>query len=148
MLLMFCQVYGRRTTPDSLTNSLNLARKAGSPFCDVQLRVDGYDFPAHRAVLSATSSVFMVSIATAVFKNKRNFSLDRFQALCLFLPLFQAMFTGEFKEKTADSVIIEGVSKEAFGRFLDFLYTEDIASWEGCELELLDLSERYQVGTV
>ncbi|XP_034239884.1 uncharacterized protein LOC117644483 [Thrips palmi] len=110
------EVYGRRVTPtDSLINSLNLARKSGSSLCDVQLRVDGHVYPAHKAVLSATSSVFM------------------------------AMFTGEFKEKTAETVIIEGASKEAFGRFLDFLYTEDIASWDGCELELLDLSERYQV---
>lgn len=57
------------------------------------------------------------------------------------------MFTGEFKEKTAERVTIEGVSKEAFSRFLDFLYTEDIGTWEGYELELLDLAERYQVGT-
>lgn len=56
------------------------------------------------------------------------------------------MFTGQFKESTASTVTIEGVSKQAFSRFLDFLYSEETVDWEGYELELLDLSERYQVG--
>lgn len=55
------------------------------------------------------------------------------------------MFTGNFKEKTATNVPIKGVSKLAFDKFLSFVYTKEFDSWEGCELELLELSERYQV---
>ncbi|XP_034247127.1 kelch-like ECH-associated protein 1B [Thrips palmi] len=98
----------------SITESLNVARRSGSPLCDIQLRVGDHDFPAHKAVLSATSCVF------------------------------KAMFCGDFKEKYAETVVIEDVSKEAFGKFLDFLYLQDIC-WKGSELELLGLSERYQV---
>ncbi|XP_034240373.1 speckle-type POZ protein-like B [Thrips palmi] len=115
-LTLRLKVYAKEPYPaDSLIDFLNSSRRSDSPFTDIRLQVDGQDFPAHKAVLSVNSCVFM------------------------------AMFTSDFKEKTSDTVVIEGVSKKAFGRFLDYLYTDLDTGLEGCELELLDLSERYQV---
>lgn len=54
-------MYRKRATPeDSLSKSLNAARKLGSCLCDIEFQVDGQAFPAHKAVLAASSSVFMV----------------------------------------------------------------------------------------
>ncbi|XP_034241018.1 ARMADILLO BTB ARABIDOPSIS PROTEIN 1-like [Thrips palmi] len=112
------RVYAQKTLPgDSIISFLNSRRILDSTtFCDIQLQVDGQNFPAHKAVLCVKSCVFM------------------------------AMFTGDFKEKTSDTVLFEGVSKEAFGRFLDYLYTEKLeGDYKTYILELLNLSERFQV---
>ncbi|XP_013378804.1 kelch-like protein 41 [Lingula anatina] len=73
---------------------------------DVTLVVEDKKFPCHRSVLAASSQYF------------------------------RAMFTGETVEKTQSSVSIHGVTAEAMGNIINFIYTANI---ELCPENIQDL---------
>ena len=113
------KVFGEPSPEPNLNLLLNAARLAASPFCDVVLAVAGKDFPAHRAVLGACSAVF------------------------------ETMLLGDFKEAAQGRVEVRDVgSAKVFGKFLQYLYTGDVSDWEGLELELLELAERFMVDSL
>lgn len=58
------------------------------------------------------------------------------------------MFTGNFSEREAQRVPIEGPSKDAFSKFLEFLYSEAVSDWSGSEVDLLELADRFMVGSL
>jgi hypothetical protein len=55
------------------------------------------------------------------------------------------MFTSNFAESTSNEGTINDISKEAFKEFLSFLYTETIEHIDLYVLELLAISDLYQV---
>ncbi|KAJ1520319.1 hypothetical protein ONE63_004518 [Megalurothrips usitatus] len=83
--------------------------------CDVVFVADGREFHAHKAVVSARSAVF------------------------------HSMFGSTFLEARDGRAVIEGVSANAFDKFLEFLYLDHISDWGELELELLQLADRYMV---
>lgn len=110
-------------------SGLDSMRKTKTLF-DVVLTVNGEYFHAHRAVLAANSVVFA------------------------------KMFAGSFKEgkvvkiggKDKDDSTMLGVeidvkdtTKEAFDIFLQLMYTGEVIDWQGLEVELLVLADRYMV---
>ncbi|CAO2636980.1 Kelch-like protein 12 [Lemmus lemmus] len=83
------------THAKSILNSMNSLRKS-STLCDVTLRVEQKDFPAHRIVLAACSDYFC------------------------------AMFTSELSEKGKPYVDIQGLTASTMEILLDFVYTETV----------------------
>jgi len=55
------------------------------------------------------------------------------------------MFTGEFKERSAKQVEIKDISKEAFQKFLGFIYSCEVELTADDVIELLDLANKYEV---
>ncbi|NWH78362.1 KLH12 protein, partial [Piaya cayana] len=76
-------------------NAMNALRKSNT-LCDVTLRVEHKDFPAHRIVLAACSDYFC------------------------------AMFTSELSEKDKPYVDIQGLTASTMEILLDFVYTETV----------------------
>nr|WEX30412.1 Kelch-like protein 12-A-3 [Carassius gibelio] len=74
---------------------MNALRKSNT-LCDITLRVEGTDFPAHRIVLAACSDYFC------------------------------AMFTSELAEKGKSFVDIQGLTASTMEILLDFVYTETV----------------------
>ncbi|XP_069797514.1 kelch-like protein 12 isoform X3 [Narcine bancroftii] len=83
------------THAKSILNTMNSLRKSNT-LCDVTLRVDSKDFPAHRIVLAACSDYFC------------------------------AMFTSELSEKSKPDVDIQGLTASTMEILLDFVYTETV----------------------
>ncbi|XP_069897911.1 kelch-like protein 12 isoform X2 [Dipodomys merriami] len=83
------------THAKSILNSMNSLRKSNT-LCDVTLRVEQKDFPAHRIVLAACSDYFC------------------------------AMFTSELSEKGKPYVDIQGLTASTMEILLDFVYTETV----------------------
>ncbi|KAE8623748.1 hypothetical protein XENTR_v10005717 [Xenopus tropicalis] len=79
----------------SILNTMNSLRKSQT-LCDVTLRVNLKDFPAHRIVLAACSDYFC------------------------------AMFTNELSEKGKPYVDIQGLTSSTMEILLDFVYTETV----------------------
>ncbi|KAJ8386390.1 hypothetical protein AAFF_G00170950 [Aldrovandia affinis] len=79
----------------SILNAMNALRK-GNTLCDITLRVEATDFPAHRIVLAACSDYFC------------------------------AMFTSELSEKGKSFVDIQGLTAATMEILLDFVYTETV----------------------
>ncbi|XP_068121599.1 kelch-like protein 12 isoform X2 [Hyperolius riggenbachi] len=79
----------------SILNTMNSLRKSQT-LCDVTLRVNMKDFPAHRIVLAACSDYFC------------------------------AMFTSELSEKGKPYVDIQGLTSSTMEILLDFVYTETV----------------------
>lgn len=80
---------------ESLLQALNALRQRNS-LCDVILSVNGANFPAHRCVLSASSSYF------------------------------QAIFSDDFREKRSDVVVLEHTSFVEMDKVLQFIYTGEV----------------------
>ncbi|XP_069911203.1 kelch-like protein 12 isoform X7 [Oryctolagus cuniculus] len=103
VLSPYCLMGGRMAPKDIMTNthaksilnSMNALRKS-STLCDVTLRVEQKDFPAHRIVLAACSDYFC------------------------------AMFTSELSEKGKPYVDIQGLTASTMEILLDFVYTETV----------------------
>jgi len=55
------------------------------------------------------------------------------------------MFAGEFKERSGSKVEIKDISKEAFQKFLDYIYSCEVSLTADDVIELLDLSNKYEV---
>jgi len=55
------------------------------------------------------------------------------------------MFGGEFKERSAKGGVIEDISKEAFQKFLSFIYSGKVELTADDVMEVLDLSNKYEV---
>ncbi|KAJ1531420.1 hypothetical protein ONE63_000101 [Megalurothrips usitatus] len=91
------------------------AERRAGSQCDVVFEVGGQPLPAHRLVVRATC------------------------------PVFERMFAGEFFREKDGRVEIWDVTRAAFEKFLEFLYTEEVTDWGGCEVDLLELSDRYLV---
>ena len=64
--------------------------------CDVTLKADGLEVPAHRSVLAACS------------------------------PYFYAMFTGELSEAKAEQIVLQEIDGKALALLVDFIYTSEI----------------------
>uniref|UniRef100_A0A672HAJ5 Kelch-like protein 12 n=1 Tax=Salarias fasciatus TaxID=181472 RepID=A0A672HAJ5_SALFA len=79
----------------SILNAMNSLRKSNT-LCDITLRVENTDFPAHRIVLAACSDYFC------------------------------AMFTSELAEKGKSFVDIQGLNASTMEILLDFVYTETV----------------------
>uniref|UniRef100_A0A8C9ZF00 Kelch like family member 12 n=1 Tax=Sander lucioperca TaxID=283035 RepID=A0A8C9ZF00_SANLU len=79
----------------SILNAMNSLRKSNT-LCDITLRVENTDFPAHRIVLAACSDYFC------------------------------AMFTSELAEKGKSFVDIQGLTAATMEILLDFVYTETV----------------------
>ncbi|CAB1329921.1 unnamed protein product [Coregonus sp. 'balchen'] len=79
----------------SILNAMNALRK-NNTLCDITLRVENTDFPAHRIVLAACSDYFC------------------------------AMFTSELSEKGKSFVDIQGLTASTMEILLDFVYTETV----------------------
>ncbi|CAI5648310.1 kelch-like protein 12 isoform X1 [Oreochromis aureus] len=79
----------------SILNAMNSLRKSNT-LCDITLRVENTDFPAHRIVLAACSDYFC------------------------------AMFTSELAEKGKSFVDIQGLTASTMEILLDFVYTETV----------------------
>ena len=82
---------------EEILSKLNQLRKEGI-LCDVTLRIDGQDFPAHRCVLSAAS------------------------------PYFRALFAFEFKliENESNRIELQDIKSTAAKEVLDFMYTGQV----------------------
>lgn len=60
--------------------------------------------------------------------------------------VFAAAFAGGFKEAADGRVDVKDASPAALAKFVDYLYTEELADWDGFELlELLRLADKYLV---
>ncbi|GAA6090314.1 kelch-like protein 12 isoform X1 [Tachysurus ichikawai] len=79
----------------SILNAMNALRKSNT-LCDITLRVENTDFPAHRIVLAACSDYFC------------------------------AMFTSEMAENGRSFVDIQGIAASTMEILLDFVYTETV----------------------
>ncbi|XP_026289630.2 BTB and MATH domain-containing protein 40-like [Frankliniella occidentalis] len=55
------------------------------------------------------------------------------------------MLTGDFREARECRVEVVDFSKGAIEKFLEFLYTDHVQDWGGCEMELLQLADKYMV---
>lgn len=88
---------------------LNTQRQAGL-LCDVNLKVDGGEFSAHKGVLAANSSFFL------------------------------AMFTADMLEKDKTSVSLRIISAAAMESLLEFMYTGQIQIHVDNVFELLEAS--------
>ena len=88
---------------------LNTQRQAGL-LCDVNLKVDGGEFPAHKGVLAANSSFFL------------------------------AMFTADMLEKDKASASLRIISAAAMESLLEFMYTGQIQIHVDNVFELLEAS--------
>ena len=64
--------------------------------CDVIIKIDNQEFPAHRNILSASSDYFL------------------------------AMFNGNMKESTEQSIYLNGIGAETMRAILNFIYTGEI----------------------
>ncbi|XP_052133037.1 kelch-like protein 21, partial [Frankliniella occidentalis] len=107
--------------PTGLGLYLNQARLEGN-LCDVKLVLDGgLELDAHRTVLAARS------------------------------PVLNKMLTGDFKEARESRVRLHldhtptAACQTAIAKFVEYVYTDEIADWENCELELLKLADMYMV---
>ncbi|KAJ1523285.1 hypothetical protein ONE63_001164 [Megalurothrips usitatus] len=69
------------------------------------------------------------------------------QVLCARSPVFRSMFTLDFKEKREMRVVVEGAgaTPAAVHKFLEFLYSNEVKDFEGLELDVMLLADRYQV---
>lgn len=85
---------------------------------DIIIVVKDREFPAHRAVLAARSTYFF------------------------------SMLTVNIEEAQKEKIVIPDVDVNAFSKFLEFVYTRSIVNWNDHELELLALSDRYQVDSL
>ena len=88
---------------------LNTQRQAGL-LCDVNLKVDGEEFPAHKGVLAANSSFFLT------------------------------MFTTDMLEKDKSSVSLRIISAAAMESVLEFMYTGQVQVNRDNVFELLEAS--------
>lgn len=86
-----------------------------SKYSDCILAVSGKEFHAHKAILSVRS------------------------------PVFDAMFSQEFREKTENKVEIPDISVEVFELLLRGIYTGRLSSLEKHAEELLAATNKYQV---
>lgn len=84
-----------RNFKEGILQALNTLREKNS-LCDVVLRVNGCNFPAHRCVLSASSSYF------------------------------QALFSDDFVEKRSGIVILEDLDYFQMEQVLQFLYLGEV----------------------
>lgn len=96
------QPHGRRHCHDN--SRLHLAQvmqavhglRSHRKLCDVVLKVEDREIPAHRAILAAIS------------------------------PYFMAMFTGDMVESTRQEVTIRDVSYRILSQIVDFVYTAQL----------------------
>ena len=102
------------THSNLVLSSLNKLRDDNDS-CDVILQVENKTFPAHRAVLSASSVYF--------FK----------------------MFTVNMKEKQEKIVTFNDISPDAFQAVIDFIYTGDVTITEDNVSSLLHVTSLMQV---
>ncbi|XP_034244159.1 uncharacterized protein LOC117646917 isoform X2 [Thrips palmi] len=103
--------------PQTLGLDLEAARAQGL-LCDVVFKVDGEELAAHRAVVAARS------------------------------PVFLRMLQSGFQEDLEGVVHVEGVSAPLFRKFLTYLYRGELEReehWKDCEVDLLELADRYMV---
>ncbi|KAL3865437.1 hypothetical protein ACJMK2_042827 [Sinanodonta woodiana] len=89
---MLCQLY---RDPHSKTFLLARQRKE-QQLCDVVLKVQGKDFPAHKIVLAAITDYFL------------------------------AMFTNNLSEKTQSVIELREMESAVFEKIVEFVYTEEI----------------------
>lgn len=91
---------------EELLSQLNELRKEGV-LCDVTLRIEGQNFPAHRCVLSAAS------------------------------PYFRALFTTELAENNSNLIELQEVKPAAANEALRFIYTGEAQLNSTYALDLL-----------
>lgn len=60
-------------------------------------------------------------------------------------PVFKAMITGDFQEKSKNQAKLTDFSPESFLDFLNFLYTDNVQDIKTHVLDLLQMANLYQV---
>lgn len=85
---------------------------ANGSFSDVTLVVGKRDFPVHKAILSARS------------------------------PVFEKMFTGDFKESKENRIVLEENDEQAFNELLNYIYTDRVENLSENASELLIVAEK------
>ncbi|XP_065209119.1 speckle-type POZ protein-like [Planococcus citri] len=83
---------------------------------DVTLSVNGKDYPSHRIILAARSSVF------------------------------SALFASDLPENEKNHVVIADVEQEPFEEMLRYIYTGEMANLNEWAPELLPLADKYDLG--
>ena len=134
---------------EELLSKLNQLRKEGI-LCDVTLRIEGQDFPAHRCVLSAASPYFR-ALFTSELAEENNSNLIELKEIksAAATEALRFIYTGEARVdytdaqdllRTADYLIIEGLKtkvatylKDSIGA-TNCLLLEDFAARLNCEL--------------
>ena len=132
---------------EELLSKLNQLRKEGI-LCDVTLRIEGQDFPAHRCVLSAASPYFRALFTSELAVENNSIELKEIKSPAATEAL-RFIYTGEARVhytnaqdllRTADYLIIEGL-KAKVATFLkgtidatNCLLLEALGAQLNCEL--------------
>lgn len=123
---------------------LNTQRHSGV-LCDVNLIVDGKEFPAHKGVLAANSSFFLAMFTTEMLeKDKARVSLKNISAGAM-ESLLEFMYTGQiqihvenvFKLLEASSFLFVEKARKACCQFL-----ESIIDMENC-FNILSIADAF-----
>ncbi|XP_066301975.1 kelch-like protein 10 [Branchiostoma lanceolatum] len=98
-------------------NTWNELRKNGQ-LCDVRLRVEGVEFPAHRTILAGCSQYF------------------------------RALFTNGCTESAMSVIDIPGISAEMLELILEYAYTRDVHVNEANVQELLPAADQFNINGI
>ena len=104
----------RSTASQKAFNVFDELRK-NRQLCDVILKADGQEFPAHRNILAACS------------------------------PYFRALFTNGMNETKETSVEIPEVDPQLFSLLLDYAYTREVQITEENVEKILPLADQFNV---
>ncbi|XP_065209110.1 speckle-type POZ protein-like [Planococcus citri] len=98
----------------SLSRDLDRIR-TDEDFIDVTISVDGKNYPAHKLILAARSSVF------------------------------KAMFRNDMLESQKNNVIIDDIKQETFEEMLRYIYTGEMRNLDEWAFELLPAADKYDL---
>ncbi|XP_065204072.1 speckle-type POZ protein-like [Planococcus citri] len=84
-------------------------------FSDVTISVKGKNYPAHKLILAARSSVF------------------------------KAMFRNDMQESQKNRIVINDIEEETFEEMLHYIYTGKVKNLEESAFELLSVADKYDL---
>jgi hypothetical protein len=102
---------------------------------DFKFIVEGREFEVHKAILAGESTTFC--------------SRDCIDSMTLLVVarsrVFSRMFTGDFRETTANEQEVEDVSADTFEELLHFIYSGKLRNKDFPVEDLLPIADRYEV---